>query len=320
MNSEVKLSIIIPAYNVENYLPDCLNSCLNQDISSNNYEIIIINDGSKDRTLKIAEDYKNKYNNIDVYSQENSGLSIARNVGFKYAKGEYIWFVDSDDTIEINCLAKVLTEIGNKDILAFGCVDISENVICNKYQYKFNDAVESGRDFVLLRKGDFLHGAPFYVFRREFLSDNSLAFYPNIFHEDSEFTPRALCLSQSLAVSNSCYYRRLIRKNSITHTVNVKRAYDLFVVIESLKKFIECEINDDRLRWQMRKLLPLLLNSSLSVMASASENQYDAYNRHFYQNKSSQIFLSSGDFRYFLEGLVLWLFRNPIKVYKVLKK
>lgn len=92
---KIKISIIIPVYNVEKYIEECLISVLNQTMKE--IEIICINDGSTDNSLKILNNYKNKNENIRIVNQENSGLSNARNVGLSLAKGEYIFFLDSDD-------------------------------------------------------------------------------------------------------------------------------------------------------------------------------------------------------------------------------
>lgn len=121
MTDTIKLSLVIPMYNVELYIEKCLNSCINQDLSSNEYEIIIVNDGSKDTSLSRAEAIARKHNNIKIISQENGGLSSARNTGLKNAKGEYIWFIDSDDWIEPNVLKNLyqIASHNNLDILRF---------------------------------------------------------------------------------------------------------------------------------------------------------------------------------------------------------
>ena len=112
----MRLSIIIPAYNVDQYLDRCIESCESQDIHQNDYEIIIVNDGSCDKSLNIANALANKYSNVNVISQENQGLSIARNTGMTLAKGNYIWFVDSDDYIVKNCVGSVLALCEKNDL------------------------------------------------------------------------------------------------------------------------------------------------------------------------------------------------------------
>lgn len=102
----MKLSIIIPTYNVQDYLERCISSCLNQNIDINSYEIIVVNDGSQDKSLSIAQKLAAVYNNISIISQSNAGLSAARNKGLSLAQGEYVWFIDADDAIKTNSLKK----------------------------------------------------------------------------------------------------------------------------------------------------------------------------------------------------------------------
>lgn len=93
------ISLILPAYNVEKYIETCVQSCEQQDLSKESYELVIVNDGSTDDTPEIIRTLSVTYSNIKVVSQQNQGLSMARNNGFKEATGKYIWFIDSDDII-----------------------------------------------------------------------------------------------------------------------------------------------------------------------------------------------------------------------------
>lgn len=104
-DTAVFLSIIIPVYNVEKYLRECLDSCLEQNVTSEEYEIICVDDGSPDNCGKILDEYALQYSNIRVIHKENGGLSSARNAGLDVAIGKYVWFVDSDDFIGRNILA-----------------------------------------------------------------------------------------------------------------------------------------------------------------------------------------------------------------------
>ena len=114
----LKLSIIIPVYNVEKYIEKCLVNCAQQDCCTDSYEIIVVNDGTKDNSLAIAEDVARRYDNIYITSQLNAGLSEARNKGLSLAKGEYVWFVDSDDWIDTNCLTDIMKYLTGIDVLA----------------------------------------------------------------------------------------------------------------------------------------------------------------------------------------------------------
>ena len=112
------LSIIIPVYKVEKYLRKCLDSCLHQNISKEDYEIICVNDGSPDNSAQILDEYAAKHPNIRVVTQTNQGLSMARNNGLAVAQGDYVWFIDSDDWIEENCLAGICSALkSNPDLL-----------------------------------------------------------------------------------------------------------------------------------------------------------------------------------------------------------
>lgn len=108
------ISLIAPAYNVEKYIEACVHSCENQDLPRDSYEIIIVNDGSTDSTYSTIERLSGVYENIRIVTQKNQGLSVARNNGFKLARGKYVWFIDSDDCISSNCLGKCL-EIMERD-------------------------------------------------------------------------------------------------------------------------------------------------------------------------------------------------------------
>lgn len=109
------LSFIVPVYNVEKYLTECLDSLLEQDIPHEEYEIICVNDGSTDGSLAILREYEAKYTNIRVIDQKNSGVATARNAGLDIAQGEYIWFFDSDDFIRTGILAALQQRIAETD-------------------------------------------------------------------------------------------------------------------------------------------------------------------------------------------------------------
>ena len=101
----MKISLIIPVYNVEQYIGRCLQSCLCQPhVAADDYELVIVNDGTKDNSMHVVEKMTRDYPNVTIINQHNQGLSMARNAGLKAAQGEYVWFIDSDDWIEDNCL------------------------------------------------------------------------------------------------------------------------------------------------------------------------------------------------------------------------
>ena len=116
----IRLSIIIPVYNVEKYISRCLDSLLDQDLHTSDYEIIVVNDGSNDKSLEIAQSYA-RNNNVIIIDQKNGGVGNARNSGLMAARGNYVYFIDPDDYLISNCLNKLVTscEANNLDILTF---------------------------------------------------------------------------------------------------------------------------------------------------------------------------------------------------------
>ena len=147
----MKLSIIIPVYNVEAYLMRCLNSVLKQDLSQNEYEIICIDDDSCDKSLEILNQYKNKNENIKILVNEtNRGQAFSRNRGIEEAKGEYIIFVDADDAIEENKLAEIydLSKKENLDVLEYSYKD--KKLKSKMIDLKFYQLLQQMMDCVIL--------------------------------------------------------------------------------------------------------------------------------------------------------------------------
>ncbi len=150
-NNCLFLSVIIPVYNAEKYLQECLDSCVNQDFSQNQYEIICINDGSTDNSSEILLNYQKKYNNIIVVNQDNQGVSATRNKGIEMARGKYIWFVDADDFIHIGFVKELYDKYyqDDYDMILFGTYAFGESFSTEEMErYKngilmYNQAVQS---------------------------------------------------------------------------------------------------------------------------------------------------------------------------------
>ncbi|HBN06310.1 MAG TPA: hypothetical protein DD434_11075, partial [Bacteroidales bacterium] len=254
----MKLSIIIPVYNVEKYVEKCLRSCAEQDISFDEYEIIIINDGAKDNSLEIIERVAKDYNNITILSQENAGLSSARNKGLSIAKGEYVWFVDSDDWIDKNCLQNILSEVDGNDVLVMGYIEAYDDISKNNIVDYKDKNINFGKCLLL---SWFFFPAQLYVFKRSFLLNNSLSFYLGIFHEDSEFTPKMLYYADKIKILTKPIYYFYKRPNSITTSVNPKKSFDYIVVASSLSIFSQ----DVEIKYENKfnDIISLIINSSL---------------------------------------------------------
>ena len=211
------LSIIVPIYGVEKYLPACIDSLISLD-NVNQYEILLINDGSQDNCKLICERYNEKYSNIFYYEKENGGLSDARNYGLMIAKGRYIMFVDGDDSIEKDSIPKIISRISNEDsdIICFGSHHIKNDVVVDS-KYTSIDLKKTGKDFLKFQceNGTFYAAVWNNLYRKNFLIDNELFFKFGILHEDNEWTPRVFIKAASVVIGDCVFYKYYLRDNSI---------------------------------------------------------------------------------------------------------
>ena len=191
-----KVSIIIPLYNLEKLIGKCIASALAQDLSPEEYEILVIDDGSTDGSLAAAEKAAQGHPNVHVYTKPNEGLSRTRNYGTDRAAGRYVMYLDADDYLEPNVLGHLVEtmECGGLDMLCFEIAGIDEN---GNDVPLWSDGISAGNGSDVQRGVDFLQRDRFlpmvyaYLYSREMLDANSLRMAP-IWHEDEEFTPRAL--------------------------------------------------------------------------------------------------------------------------------
>lgn len=233
----MKLSIIVPVYNVEKYIVKCISSLLQQ--KTNDYEIVIVNDGTKDKSIELIKENFNS-DKLKIITQKNQGLSVARNTGMQYAQGEYIWFFDSDDWLTPNSLSPIIQQLIHCDVLYFESY-LEELENGNTQIYKLpNNATEG---FLFTQKSYF-HCAQFMILRKDFLIKNNLSFEPGILHEDSLFTPCTLYLAQQIKSYPLPIYHRLLREGSITHIINPKRCTDLMIVITKQLEFASTYVAD----------------------------------------------------------------------------
>jgi glycosyltransferase involved in cell wall biosynthesis len=233
------ISIIIPVYNVAPYLHDCLDSVLKQDISE--CEVICVNDGSTDGSISILEGYKKLYPEVKLISQENKGLSAARNAGLKASKGDYVLFLDSDDWLSTDALQILHDQIGNEDMLCFNGRRFFEDGTMEEPDAGINEPYLTGWGYynnyaLILRKFHFVC-VVLRLYRRQFLFDNNLFFEEGVFHEDNLFTPIACYYAHSVKVIPDCIYIYRIRENSIMTTSIFKRVEDKLKSINNLSAF-----------------------------------------------------------------------------------
>ena len=236
-----KLSIIVPVYNVEKYIKDCILSIYRQGLSDGDFEVILVNDGTEDNSLERIKDICTLHNNLFIIHQENQGLSCARNTGLLYAKGDYIIFLDSDDLLAQGSVAPLLELAlsSNVDLLVADYLKLSDEEILN-YQRSDNKprtVLKTGSQLFL----EDLTPDQSYVWRtiykRDFLSRNELKFIPGICYEDIPFTPECYLKARVCLRVNSVLYLYRIGHSSITSNMDKKKAMDLNKVIERIWDF-----------------------------------------------------------------------------------
>ena len=282
--NEILLSIIIPVYNVEKFIKVCLDSILSYE--STLYETIIVNDGTQDNSMSIVEQYvKQNDNRIIIINQENQGLSNTRNNGIRKAKGKYIWFIDSDDFIEINAIDSILKEIKKKEPDVFAMPII--------YNYSngeriadvvFRNETITNEDY-LNRKYPFGASVRFLL-KRDFLLKNNLFFIPNILHEDGEFGLRMLYYAKEIAIISKTFYNYRIQEcGSIMSSWSEKNSIDLIYISKLLNQLFRSNPLKINNKVFINSIFSILLSSVQFAKNKWNTTQFDV----FYKKNKSKI-------------------------------
>ena len=293
----MKLSFIVPVYNVAPYLRKCVDSLLAQDFED--YEIILVDDGSTDESGTICDEYYTLYTihhtpNIQVIHQPNAGLSAARNAGIKCANGTYLMFVDSDDYIEPNVLGALMEQVEQEqlDVLRFNYQNVRINTM-GQYEvfqpYKFPHPVDkrtdvvSGVRYLNERMGYGCYACHFVIKR-----DVAGTFMPGIHFEDTEWLPRMMLNAQRVNGTTEVVYNYLTRHGSITQTQGDvekirKNIEDCIFVIAKYsdyrKQFPEC--------YWLRNMQSTMV---VSVLANAASNMYPERKEYIARLRSLGVF------------------------------
>ncbi len=252
-----KVSVIVPVYNVEKFLPRCLDSIINQTLKD--IEIICINDGSPDNCLSILEDYAKKDSRIRIINQENSGPSVSRNKGILMAQGEYIGFVDSDDWLDVDFYEKLYAAAQKYDADIAACgIKVYRKYSRVNYMLKYTK--ESCVDD--LERKLYLCDVPETcnvwnkIYRTTFIKNNNIEFEVGInFGEDVSFTMEALYFSENLVtIPNTLYNYDRLNVNSIVRTKSDKLIRDAEHVHNRMSDFLKSKnINLPKTWRQVRK-------------------------------------------------------------------
>lgn len=223
----MKISIIVPIYNVESYLDACIASIVNQDYK--NLEIILVNDGSPDNSLEIATQWAEKDSRIIIINKKNGGLSSARNAGIPVATGDYLLFVDSDDTVSklLSALLFKLNTLPKHDIIIghYNRIYLNHHVIEGnnsslvENSYNATDKVKA----ILMEKTNGLHPVWKNIISREFITSNNLYFKEGFIHEDMDWTIRMIIKLKSFYYTTDWWYNYVSeRPGSIMNSIGLR--------------------------------------------------------------------------------------------------
>ena len=216
----MKFSIIIPIYNAEKYLVKCLESVVNQ--TYDNYELILVNDGSIDKSQRIIDKFSKKYGNIISFSQKNSGQSAARNFALAKAKGDYVIFLDADDYLDLKLLEVLndyLMKYSDVDVLRFQANIVDENnQILNKIKFHEFDNKTGEDAFCYFVEEDVFDTPCFYTYNLNFWKKHKFHFCEGRVHEDFGLIPQIILLSNKVSSIKFFGYNYVRNPESTTNT------------------------------------------------------------------------------------------------------
>lgn len=275
--SSPKVTVVIPVYNVRDYIEECLDSVVGQSL--HDIEIVCVNDGSTDGSREILYRYADADSRIRIVDQANAGLSAARNVGARVASGEYLYFLDSDDYIDTDALERLYARASEDrlDVLYFnGRVfyenDEVESSHADEAEYftRVNayDGVMSGSEmFVRMSEhDDHKPMVPMQLFRTQFYEDSQLSFYEGIVHEDNLFS--FLCALQAQRAGYTpaeCFHRRVRGDSIVTTAKGVKNFKGFLVTYVEMLRFAGAREYDDETSSAIARLASVIYGQALML-------------------------------------------------------
>ncbi len=283
-------SLIIPVYNVEKYLDNCIRSVILQRPKKNGMEILLIDDGSTDNSAKICDEYVRQYDFIKVIHKQNGGLSSARNVGLKQANGQYVMFMDSDDwwnpDVQLGQIFSYVKEHEYTEMFLFDGYDFIEGdgyYRRNDHDHFQNINTESTFEYYksLLRNGNLEVSACTKILKRSFLLSNSLFFKDKLLSEDNEWMMRILRVVKSIDIINEPFYIcRLKRADSITNNIEQQNIEDLLRIVYASQKYYNAK-SEHELKELELCYCAYLWFSALGLSNLLSKNEKYALKRMF---------------------------------------
>ncbi|MBO7416348.1 MAG: glycosyltransferase [Bacteroidaceae bacterium] len=292
----LKLSFILPCYNVEPYISDCLNSIYTQDISEDEFEVICVNDRSTDNTGHILNKYMSVHENMSVINHSvNQTLGGARNSGLKAARGLFLWFVDPDDYIPCNCLKELigLAEGRDADILMFNHRVVNSGKEFVKDSLMFSDSdVTSGQEYILKYTPNNISAHTIVwccLYKTSFLHDNGFMFPAMRKGADDSFQWRAMLYAERVFSTEKVYYVYRVNPDSVSNKTyladvvfsdRILNAHQINMLLHDDGLKIRKEIGDD-----LMKTMRWLVNSTMEMVANMSAAEQSKYYREIDRNR-----------------------------------
>lgn len=263
------LSIVVPVYNTEKYLTDCLESIYRQNISD--FEVICVDDGSTDNSLDILSDFAEKKDNMSIIRQNHSGVSAARNKGLNAARGEYVYFIDSDDYLDDNYLNTIMNICSKNrlDLICFSYNNFSDDEKYSKVTSRImgdksrsvtdNNKIITGKELLcsLVFANEWYNSSCIYITRRSVIDDQGIRFHDELIcSEDFPFSVKVHLAAKHAMCVSSVGYNRRIRQKSIIHTeVSSEYLYCVFRSILMVLKEYKVVNTDDNVAEALSKLI-----------------------------------------------------------------
>lgn len=281
------ISVIIPVYNVEQYLAPCLDSVLGQNFQD--WEIITLDDGSKDNSLQILREYANREPRITVLQQMNAGLSMARNNAVKHARGKYLYFLDSDDMLTQEALAKLYAkaEADSLDLLYFDAQVFFEEpeleTDAADYKYYYERAydysgIATGPELMLAmqRHNEYRPSVPLQLIKADFYREHKLEFSPGMLYEDNLFTFKSLLLATRASHLGERLYLRRLRKDSIiSKKPTFVNSYSYYYCLQEMRKIMAHKSYSVELKTVFADLCKRIGDSAAETFVSLSVEEQE---------------------------------------------
>ncbi len=306
----MNLSIIIPLYNKERYINRCLDSIYSQDVDECLFEIIVVNDGSIDNSVAIAEEFEMDHENLRIIHQENKGLSAARNYGLKFAKNDYVWFVDGDDMLPPNALETVFTYVNKEKDL-----DVLSSPLLWTYDDKKKNKLDINIDSntyitckEYLSSGFSVGCVGRFITKKRLIKEKKIYFPEGIIHEDAVWGMEILYVANNVLLLSKPYYNYCQDdEESIMHTISIKSAYSLWEGHRLLSNFCNEDVTEKDKKWFREDLLGLFVSMYSFIRPISNSSEYAIFKAEFkeYKNRECWRCFKNGSLKIKLKSLLL---------------